>query len=79
MPDYTRAVEELVAQRGEKKGDYFVGDVTTKEILEKLEILINQVNHKRALHTIRAFYPQSSFGEFSRENGYVVHVRIRNK
>ncbi len=79
MPDYTRAVEELVSQRGEKKGDYFVGDVSTREILEKLEILINQVNHKRVLHTIRAFYPKSSFEEFSGEIGYMIHVRIRTK
>jgi len=79
MPDYARAVEELLAQRGEKKGSYFVGDLTTKEILERLEESINQVNHTRVLHTIRAFYPQSSFEEFSGETGYVIHVRIRTK
>ena len=79
MPDYSQAVEELLLQKGEKKGYYFVGDLTTKEILERLELPINQVNHKRALHTIRAFYPKSSFEEFSGKNGYVVHIRIRTK
>ncbi len=79
MPDYNLAVEELLREKGEKKGYYFVGDLTTKEILERLDIPLNQVNHKRVLHTIRAFYPQSSFEEFSGEVGYVIHVRIRTK
>ncbi len=79
MPNYTRAVEELLIHKGEKRGSYFVGDLTTKEILEQLELPVNQVNHKRALHTVRAFYPQSSFEEFSGENGYVMHIRVRTK
>lgn len=80
MPDYTRVIEELVVQKGEKKGYYFVGDITTTEILERLDLPINRVNHKRALHTIRAFYPQSSFEEVSGEQSfYMVRVRIRTK
>ncbi len=79
MPNYNLAVEELLIKKGEKRGAYFVGDLTTKEILERLELTINQVNHKRVLHTIRAFYPQSSYGEFSEDSGYIVHVRIRTK
>ncbi len=79
MPNYNLAVEELLREKGEKKGSYFVGDLTTKEILDRLDISLNQVNHRRVLHTIRAFYPQSSFEEFSGEVGYVIHVRIRTK
>jgi len=76
---YTKAVEELIIIKGEKKGYYFVGDLTTKEILEKLELPIVKVNHNHILNTIRAFYPKSSFEKFSEGNGYLVHVRIRTK
>lgn len=79
MPEYCRVVEELIVAKGEKKGSYFVGDLTTKEILENLELPVNKVNHTRTLHTIKAFYPQSSFENFSEENGHVVHVKIRTK
>ncbi len=80
MPDYyNQAVEELLREKGEKKGSYFVGDLTTKEILERLEAPINQVNHQHALQTVKAYYPQSTFEKFPGENGYVLHVRIRTK
>lgn len=79
MPSYAQVVEELLLQRGEKKGHYFVGDLTTKEILERLEMPIGQVNHNSVVQTIKSFYPKSSFEEFSEDSGYVIHVRIRTK
>ncbi len=79
MPNYCKIVEKLLITRGEKKGYYFMGDITTREILEEGELPINPVNHNRILHTIKSFYPASSFGDFSKEDGYVIHVRIRTK
>ena len=76
---YTKAIEEVLVSKGEKKGYYFVGDITTKEVLEKLELPVVKVNHTRVLSTIRAFYPKSSFGKFSEGNGYEVRLRIRTK
>ena len=76
---YTKTIEELLITKGEKRGYYFVGDLTTKEILEELELPLVKVNHNRVLQTIRAFYPKSSFGKFSGENGYLVHILIRTK
>ena len=58
---------------------YYVGHVTTQEILDRLDIDSNHVNHNRALHTVRAFYPQSSFEKASEGIGYVLHVKIRTK
>jgi hypothetical protein len=76
---YCKIVDALVAARGEKKGYYFVGDITTKEVLEKLGLPIVKVNHTYAYNTIKAFYPQSSFGKYSEEEGYDIHVRVRTK
>ena len=79
MQKYCKAVNELVVAKGEKKGYYFVGDITTKEVLEKLGLPIVKVNHTHACNTIRAFYPQSSFGKYSEGEGYAIHVKIRTK
>jgi uncharacterized protein (UPF0218 family) len=76
---YNKAIEELVVIKGEKKGYYFVGDLTTKEILEKLELPIVKVNHNYILRTIRTFYPKSSFEKSSEGDGFLVRVRIRSK
>ncbi len=79
MPAYTKAVEEMLRERGHKQGYYFIGDLTTKEILAKLDLPINRVNHNRVLQLVRTQYPKSSFEKFSEENGYMLHVRIRTK
>ena len=76
---YCKVVDELLVSKGEKKGYYFVGDITTKEVLEKLGLPIVKVNHTYARNTIRAFYPQSSFGKYSEENGYLIQVKVRTR
>lgn len=79
MRAYCKVIEELTVAKGEKVGYYFVGDITTKDILEKMELPVVKVNHSRALQIIRAHYPKSSFEKSSEENGYDVRVRIRSK
>lgn len=79
MRKYCKAIEELLVAKGEKVGYYFVGDVTTGEILEKMDLPVVRVNHHRALQIIRSFYPKSSFEKSSEGDGYNVRVRIRSK
>jgi len=79
MPDYTKVIEEMLVQRGQKKGYYFVGDLTTKEILESMDLPVVKVNHNRVVQVVRAHYPKSSFENFSEGNGFVLHIRIRTK
>jgi hypothetical protein len=79
MPEYNKVIEELTALKGEKRGYYFIGNITTREVLEHLELPLNRNNHNRVLNTIRSFYPKSSFGKYSEEEGYVVRVKIRTK
>jgi len=79
MPAYTKVIEEMLVERGQKKGYYFVGDLTTKEILESMDLPVVKVNHNRVVQVVRTHYPKSSFENFSEKNGFVLHVRIRTK
>jgi len=78
-PNYCKAVEELLIVKGEKKGYYFVGDLTTREILEKMDLPVVRVNHNRTLQLVRIHYPKSTYEKLSGEKGYVLHVRVRTK
>lgn len=79
MENHIKKIEELLLQKGEKKGYYFVGDITTSEVLQELKLPVIKTNHVYILNIVRAFHPKSSFEEYSEEKGYIIHIRIRTK
>ena len=76
---HREAIEKLVVEQGEKKGDYYYGTFACKEILEAMG-RPNTPNEQRYLaHTVRAFYPKSSMKVGSGDSGWILNIKIRSR
>lgn len=76
---HAQVIEKLVVEQGEKKGGYYYGTFTCKEILETMD-RPNTPNEQRYLaHTVRAFYPKSSMEIGSGDSGWILNIKIRSK
>ena len=76
---HLQTIEKLLVERGERKGDFYYGSFTCKEILEIMG-RPNTANEQRYLaYTVRAFYPQSSEDIGSGDSGRILNIKIRSK
>lgn len=82
VADHQRLVKFIdseLARRGERKGSYFAGTFTAKELLLGAEMPNTENNWRYVLHVMKTLYPESAWERGSRDEGYKIRVRARTK
>ena len=76
---WMKAIDELIVEKGEKKDKYYRAVLTTKEILQKIGLVITAPNHQNVRRVVEMQYPDSKFEAigYNAQDGWRLHIIIR--
>ena len=72
-------IDTLLVTEGETAGQWKAGTWTAKELLLNGGMPNTENNWRYIIHVMKTFYPDSTWERGSRDEGWVVRVRIRTK
>ncbi len=76
---HLKAIEELIADKGEKRNSYFYGKLTSKQVIEKMGKANTPEEQRYVAYTARAHYPGTLIERGSGDEGWVLNIKIRVK
>ena len=74
--NWIKTIDQLIVKNGDRRQKYYFADLTSREILEELGVVITGPNHDNVRRAVTMRYPDSKYESLGLQ-GWLLHIKVR--
>lgn len=79
VKDYIEIINKMVVEKGNRNGKIFTAELTTKNILERMDLPNTAQKQRYVVHVVKHAYPESKISRANHDDGWLINLKIRAK